>query len=144
MTATVDADADYSLAADLRLVLGRLVRMLRSEHRLGLTQAAVLGRLDRDGDQGTGELARFESVRPQSMSQTVVELETAGLVTRKRDQRDGRRILVSLTDAGRSAIELDRGVRDGRLAAAIQTKLSDADRAVLREAVAVLSRLCED
>ena len=96
------------LASELRVVLGRLMRRLRAEHRVPLTQAAVLGRLDRDGTQSIGDLAGAEQVRPQSMSQTLVELETDGLIIRRPDERDGRRILVELTAPRGMALRGDR------------------------------------
>ena len=37
------------VASELRVVLGQLVRRLRAEHRFPLSQATVLGRLDREG-----------------------------------------------------------------------------------------------
>ena len=75
------------------------MRRLRSEHRFPLTQASVLGRLDRDGPRSIGELATIESVRPQSMSQTISELEADGLIVRRPDERDGRRTQIALTAA---------------------------------------------
>src|ERR1700689_1216834 len=65
------------LAGELRVVMGRLIRRLRAEHGagFGMTQAAVLGRLDREGSQSIGDLAGAERVRPQSMSQMLADLE---------------------------------------------------------------------
>ena len=53
------------LASELRLVLGKLIRRLRSEHRFSLSQGAVLGRLDREGTMSIGDMAVAERVRPQ-------------------------------------------------------------------------------
>ena len=72
-----DLDLD-TLPAELRGVLGRLMRRLRGEHRFPLTQASVLGWLDRDGPRSIGELAAIESVRPQSMSQTISSSKPRG------------------------------------------------------------------
>ena len=41
--------ATGALASDLRVVVGQLIRRLRSKHRFSISQAAVLGRLDRHG-----------------------------------------------------------------------------------------------
>jgi hypothetical protein len=68
------------LASELRVVLGQLVRRLRTEHRFPLTHGAVLGRLDREGARSTVDLAVAERVRPQSMGQTLAELEAEGLI----------------------------------------------------------------
>ena len=73
------------LASRLRLVLGQLVRRMRAEHRFPLTQGAVLGRLDREGRKSIGDLAAAERVRPQSMTQTIADLEADGLIERSAD-----------------------------------------------------------
>jgi DNA-binding MarR family transcriptional regulator len=134
---------DYGTASELRVVLGRLIRRLRSEHRYGLTQTAVLGRLDRDGAQPTGQLAKSEGVRPQSMSQTVAELEALGLVVRSADATDGRRSLVSLTDTGRAALHEDRAQREGFLAELINEKLDAEERELLGRAIELLHRISD-
>ncbi len=124
-------------------MLGRVIRRLRMEYRFGLTQAAVLGRLDREGPTSTGELAKAERVRPQSMSQTLSELETDGFVSRAPDERDGRRTLVALTDAGRAELYRDRERRDGWIAKALAEQFTADERESLEHALALLQRLAE-
>src|SRR4051812_20654049 len=97
------------VASELRAVLGQLVRRLRAEHRFPLSHGAVLGRLDREGPQSVSDLAVAERVRPQSMAQTVGDLEGRdGLVARRPDPDDGRRALVELTAEGTEALHADR------------------------------------
>jgi DNA-binding MarR family transcriptional regulator len=124
-------------------VLGHLIRRLRAEHRFSLSQGSVLGRLDREGPQGTSRLAELERVRPQSMGQTVAELEAQGLVERHPDPSDGRRALLELTEAGRVELREDRGRREGWLAEAIEMSLTGEERETLERAVSLLSRLAE-
>lgn len=131
------------LASDLRVVLGQLVRRLRAEHAFPLSQGTVLGRLDRHGPLSVSDLATAERVRPQSMAQTVTDLETTGLVARHPDPHDRRRALVSLTPAGRHALETDRRHREGFLAEGIENDLTAAEQRTLRDAVALLRRLAE-
>jgi DNA-binding MarR family transcriptional regulator len=131
------------VASDLRVVMGQLVRRLRAEHRFGLSQAAVLGRLDREGPRSVSDLASAERVRPQSMAQTVGELESSGLVARRADPDDRRRALVELTDHGRAVLEEDRRQREGWLARAIVEDLTAEEQAVLADAVELLRRLAE-
>jgi DNA-binding MarR family transcriptional regulator len=131
------------VAADLRVVIGQLIRRLRAEHRFPLGQGSVLGRLDRQGPQSVSDLAAAERVRPQSMAQTVSDLETDGLVERAPDPTDRRRQLVSLTGEGRDALQADRRSRDGWLARAIDEDLSPEEQAMLRDAVELLRRLGE-
>jgi DNA-binding MarR family transcriptional regulator len=130
------------LASDLRVVIGRLIRRLRAEHRFPLTQAAVLGRLDREGPQCIGELAASESVRPQSMSQTLAELEAERLIARSPDATDGRRTRIELTQHGRDALREERARREGWLAQAIG-EFTPEERESLADAVNLLKRLSE-
>jgi DNA-binding MarR family transcriptional regulator len=132
------------LASELRIVLGRMLRRLRFPDRaLTPTQAGVLGRLERDGTQSIGALAAAERVRPQSMSQTVVEMEAEDLVTRSADENDGRRTLIAMTDNGREVLRRDRAQRDGWLAGAI-AELSAEDQELLAKAVILLERLSNE
>ena len=131
------------LASELRVVLGHLIRRLRSEHRFSLSQGSVLGRLDREGPQSTSKLANAERVRPQSMGQTIAELEAQGLIERRPDPADGRSALLELTEAGRAELGEDRGRREGWLAEALEESLSDKERETLEQAVPLLARLAE-
>ncbi len=132
------------LASELRIVLGHLMRRLRAEHRFSLSQGAVLGRLDREGTRSIGDLAVAERVRPQSMTQTISDLESEGLIARRADPADGRRILVELTEQGRRTLAADRRQREGWLARAIAEDLSGAEQQVLMRAAVLLRRLAED
>jgi DNA-binding MarR family transcriptional regulator len=128
------------LAADLRIAVGELIRRLRAENLFTLTQTWVLGRLDREGPASVSDLAQALRVRPQSMAQTIGDLEAEAMVARSPDPNDRRRALVSLTPAGRARIEEDRAVREGWLVKALE-ELPEADRETIEQAVAILSRL---
>jgi DNA-binding MarR family transcriptional regulator len=131
------------LASDLRVVLGRLVRRLRAEYHFPLSHGAVLGRLDREGAQSISDLAHAERVRPQSMAQTVTELEQDGLVQRRPDPLDGRRALIELTKEGRLTLKAERRRREGWLAQAIANDFSGREQALLSEALELFRRLAE-
>jgi DNA-binding MarR family transcriptional regulator len=131
------------LASELRIVLGQLMRRLRAEHRFSLSQGAVLGRLDRAGTMSIGDMAVAERVRPQSMTQTIADLEADGLIERRADPTDGRRTLVGLTDGGRHALQEDRRRREGWLAESIAGDLSAQEQQVLVRSLALLRRLAE-
>jgi DNA-binding MarR family transcriptional regulator len=146
ISAAVTTSVDVSLiASDLRVVLGQLLRRLRAERtsQLSLAQGIVLGRLDREGPMGTSDLAAAERVRPQSMAQTVSELEADGLVDRRPDPADGRRALIELTKDGRRTLQEDRQQREGWLIHAIAEGFSEAEQRALAEAVALLRRLAD-
>jgi DNA-binding MarR family transcriptional regulator len=129
------------VASELREVLGRLVRRLRAEQRFPLSHGVVLGRLDREGPQGVSDLAKAERMRPQSMAQTVSELEAERLVARKPDPGDRRRALVELTEHGTTTLRALRRAREDWLANAIERDLSSAEQAMLSDAVELLRRL---
>ncbi|ATY13416.1 MarR family transcriptional regulator [Amycolatopsis sp. AA4] len=69
----------------------------------------------RDGALGQAELARRCRVQAQTTSRTVDRLLRHGLVRRERDPADARRVLVSITAAGRRAHRAAPG-RDSRRA----------------------------
>jgi DNA-binding MarR family transcriptional regulator len=131
------------LASDLRVVLGQLIRRLRAEHRFPISQGSVLGRLDREGARSVSDLAVAERVRPQSMAQTVADLEADGLVSRRRDPGDRRRALVELTEHGLAVLREDRLHREGWLAQTIADDFSAEEQAVLQQAAGLLRRLAE-
>ena len=131
------------MASELRLALGQLMRRLRAEHRFPISHGAVLGRLDREGPQSVSDLATKERIRPQSMAQTVSDLESDGLVQRTPDPDDGRRALVSLTEHGNDTLQAERRNREGWLARAIDDDLSPEEQRTLREAVELLRRLAD-
>jgi DNA-binding MarR family transcriptional regulator len=106
-------------------------------------QGAVLSHLESDGPTTTSNLAAAERVRPQSMAQTVAELETEGFVSRSPDPSDGRRILVAITTGGRAALAEDRARREGWLARAIATELTPDEQDVIVRAVPLLRRLAQ-
>jgi DNA-binding MarR family transcriptional regulator len=130
------------LAGELRVVLSRLIRRLRAEHGFSLAQGAVLGRLDREGWQSVSDLAGKERMRPQSMAETVSDLESEGLVARSPDPGDRRRALISLTDGGRALLTASRQRREGWLERAIE-ELPDEDRATVQRAVVLLAHLAD-
>jgi DNA-binding MarR family transcriptional regulator len=138
------AEADLANAVgEFRLVLGQLVRRLRSENELPLSHLAVLGRLDRSGPQTTSGLAAAERMRPQSMAQTLIELRNEGLIDRRPDPTDRRQVLVELTETGQAFLAAERQRREGWLSQAIEDQLSPAEKELLVEAVALLRRLAE-
>jgi DNA-binding MarR family transcriptional regulator len=133
-----------ALAHEFRETLGRVVRRLRAEPgQLPVGQLAVLGRLDREGPASTSDLAAAERMRPQSMAQTVRELEAAGLVSRRPDPHDGRRLLVELTAAGLERLRATRARREGWLSETFEREFTAPERETLREALALLRRIAD-
>lgn len=130
----------------LYLVLGRLVRRLRSEPAVGqipLAQMLVLSRLERDGPNSATGLATAERVRIQSMVATIANLEGRGLVDRKRDSKDRRQLLISLTTQGHEFMQTVNKSREAWLSRAVATCIGPEDQAVLVRALSLLDRLAE-
>lgn len=139
----VDTPDDVELASELRSALAMLVRRMRSERRFSLGQAAVLGRLDADGESSIGALATAERVRPQSMAQTIGELESQGLVERRQDTTDRRRQIITVTAQGLAVLEERRALIDGWLAERIERECSAEERTALQAALPALRKLAE-
>ncbi len=131
------------LAHELRETLGRVVRRLRAEPGPSVGRLAVLGRLDRDGPASISALATCERMRPQSMAQTVHDLEIAGLVSRRPDPADGRRVFIELTAAGLELLHTTRARRETWLTDALERELDADERALLYEALALLARVAD-
>jgi DNA-binding MarR family transcriptional regulator len=131
------------LAHELRETVGRVVRRLRAEPGPPVAQLTVLSRLERRGPASVSDLATAERMRPQSMAQTVQDLEAAGLVTRRPDPDDRRRAFVELTPAGRELLKETRARREGWLTDVLDRQLDARERALLREAVALLGRIAD-
>lgn len=131
------------LAADLRIAVTTLVRRFRAEATLPIPQLQALGLIERLGPRTTSQLAAHERMRPQSMAQTVGQLEAAGLITREPDPTDGRQQLITLTPLGAQQLSAFRQSAEAWVAEAAATRLSDAERAELARGIELLGRLIE-
>ncbi len=136
--------SDSGLASELRVSVMRLRRRLALEghpdNELSTSQMAVLAQLYRVGDQSVGDLAAAEGVQPPSMTRTVKCLESAGYVSRRPHDTDGRQVVIGLTEQGIATLRADRARRDAWLARRL-AELSPEQRAVLRQAAPILDAL---
>ncbi|MBM6402244.1 MarR family transcriptional regulator [Phycicoccus sp. MQZ13P-5] len=132
------------LTSDLRVVCMRISRRVRFESTVDLAphQFSVLVRLE-DGPRTPKEVADIERVSAPSMSRTVSGLVEAGLVARADDPTDGRQVILSLTAEGRRKVKETRRRRDQWLATRLE-HLTDAERALLVEATALLERVAAE
>lgn len=146
MTAGKTDSETTTLASELRVILGQLIRRLREEARTGdltLSQLFVLGRLDRDGPSTQTALARGEGVRPQSMAATIAGLQEAGLVVGTPDPSDGRQTIIQPTESAQAVIRAHRAAREGWLFQTIQSHLTEEERHQLEAALPLLRKLLE-
>src|SRR5579875_1278447 len=111
----VEDEEARKVAAAIQVGIGFFTRQLRQapveDGGLTFSELLALSRLDRVGSATTSALARAEQITPQAMGTTIAALEERGLIERRPDDRDARRVLVSMTDAGRAALD---GRRDAR------------------------------
>lgn len=107
---------------------------------LSLNQLAVLGALDKLGDQTPRELADHEKISPPSMTKILAGLEARGLITRTPHPTDRRQQLVRATPAATAMIREDRRRRDAWLARRLAELTAD-ERATLYAATPILERL---
>lgn len=142
-SATV-SDTSARAARDVRVVVGRLRRRLAElydNRELTPSQTSLLSRLGKGGPATASELAAAERVRPQSASATLAVLEERGLVRRERDPDDGRRQLVSLTEAGRELYDGRRRFGQEWLSRAFEDGFTEPERRTVIEAMSLLERL---
>ena len=114
-------------------VRARLDELLRPMEVTVLQYTALTVLARRDG-VSSAELARNSFVTAQTMGEMVTTLESKGLVSRRADESNRRRMFVDLTDAGRLLLErCDGGVR--ALEQHMLSGLSDEKRNGLRDAL---------
>ena len=122
--------------------LGRRLRLERPADAISLTKLAVLAHLRRWGAATPGELAAAERLQPQSLTRVIADLAAEGMLTRHRNERDGRQHVLEITAAGRLALAEDMDARDAWLARAIEQEgLTETEIQVLYLAGALMDRL---
>jgi DNA-binding MarR family transcriptional regulator len=142
----VRADSEptsQQVAAELRPALSLLYRRIRQSRVAGdltLPESSALGKLHRHGPATGAQLAKLEEISPQSIGATLRSLEAKRLITRAPDPADGRRIVLSLTDAGHDIVRSKRTARTEQLTRALTT-LTPEERATLLQAIPLLERL---
>lgn len=99
-----------------------------------------MSRLARGGPATTADLARAESMKPQSMGTTVAALEEMGMVERKPHPTDGRQVNVVLTPKGEAVRRSAKDAKRTWLARAI-AELDESERATLFAAGEIMTRL---
>jgi DNA-binding MarR family transcriptional regulator len=101
---------------------------------LGVTgpQRLVLRLVGHQGSVSAGELARTLHIHPSSLTGMLRRLEQAGLLRRKRDRADGRRVVLSLTASGKRLNARRRGtvesIVDRALGSATKAEIASAER----------------
>jgi DNA-binding MarR family transcriptional regulator len=133
------------VAVALRETIGLLLRRMRqtSPGDLTLPENAALARLNRGGPATSSALAKLEQISPQSMGATLAGLEARGLVARHADPEDGRRVQLSLTEAGHRILQDKRNARNEQLAKVLEAMFTPEEIRQLAAATPLLERLAQ-
>lgn len=129
---------------ELLAAMGQLVRRMRAEAKAGeltFTQVGVMARLEAEA-MTAADLARAESMKPQSMGAALAQMEEQGLVRRKPHPSDARQILYELTPAALEGRFMRRLVKRDWLMGAI-AKLDREEQQLLLSVVPTIKRLAE-
>lgn len=129
-------------AADLRLVIGRLVRSMRQHNTSGLTpsQVSALATIEEFGPIRISDLATRESVGAPVATRVIASLEELNYIKRVQEPLDKRACLVELTSAGHKVLKELREERTVGINQRIQM-LSRSEMATLNAALPVLDKL---
>ena len=137
-------------ARDLRIAVGRLGRRLRELYatmptagEAGFTEVSLLSRLRREGPTSPGALAEAEHVTAQAVGSVLGVMQRKGLIERAPDPTDGRKLIVTLTEAGEQAFDHRGEEVSEHLAHVLGRAFTARERARLAAAVPLLERLAD-
>jgi DNA-binding MarR family transcriptional regulator len=132
-------------ASQLRIATFRLARRMRTQRAVDSMsdgQFAVLAALRVHGAHTLGELAERERVSAPSMNRTVNCLQESGYIMRAADERDGRKVVISLTPEGEAVVEETARRRDAWVEASL-AELTPAERDTLAAAAEIMQRMVD-
>lgn len=129
---------------------GRTAKALRAvaenamrRHGLHLGQNLLLAALWEEDGRTPGEIAAALNVTTPTVVKMATRMATAGLLTRRRDERDNRLVRLWLTGAGRALHEPVEEERR-RLDRQVTADLTEAEREHLMSALAKIHRSASD
>ncbi|WP_131742638.1 MarR family winged helix-turn-helix transcriptional regulator [Actinomadura roseirufa] len=134
----LDADAFATAIEDFNRFYIRLPVL----EKLPFTTLSVLDTLATGGPVRLTDLTRSEQISQPGVTQLVTRLERDGLVERRPDPRDGRAVLVHITEEGRRIVRARRDDRARHLVPLI-ARLSAEQRRAIAGALPALGQLAE-
>jgi DNA-binding MarR family transcriptional regulator len=141
MTVSIAPSAAATELREAMMALARQLRRHRPDNGLTLSQLEVLGDVSRAGITTPAELAARLQVRVQSLTDSINELESRGLLSRRPDDADRRRQLIELTPDGLELLLRDRAQRDAWLYESMRDHLSELEFNLLMLTAPVLRKL---
>jgi DNA-binding MarR family transcriptional regulator len=138
---------DLQLAADLRTMVTRMVKVLRKHSvtgdKLSLTERSTIALLDQHKELLPNELATMEKITTQSMSQVLANLQQRGIINRRISATDKRKAIISLSDLGREMLSQVRHERNAWLSDALEATCSVEEQELIRNAIAPLTKIID-
>jgi DNA-binding MarR family transcriptional regulator len=138
------------LAGNLRLAIGRVARRIRQVYAASgpadessFTELAILSRLDSGGSVTPTDLAKAERITPQVVGTALTDLAARGFVDRRKDPLDGRRLIVTITNIGRTALDARTEAVTMRLAEALGEGFTAGELRRIDDVLPLLNRLAE-
>ena len=140
-------DQNLQLASDLRTVVTRLIKKLRSKSetgaKLSLTERSTIALLDMHKELLPSELAAMEKITTQSMSQVLNHLLSLGYIHRRISKTDKRKSIISISKTGQNTLYKVRNERNEWLNKALSETCTDKEKEVLRRAIVPLTKLVD-
>jgi DNA-binding MarR family transcriptional regulator len=143
MTVSIAPSAAATELREAMMALARQLRRHRPDNGLTLSQLEVLGDVSRAGTTTPAEIAARLQVRVQSLTDSINELESRGLLSRRPDDADRRRQLIELTPDGLELLLRDRAQRDAWLYESMRDHLSELEFNLLMLTAPVLRKLAD-
>jgi DNA-binding MarR family transcriptional regulator len=143
MTVSIVPSAEATELREAMMALARQLRRHRPDNGLTLSQLEVLGDVSRAGVTTPAEIAGRLHVRVQSLTDSINELESRGLLSRRPDDADRRRQLIELTGDGLELLLRDRAQRDAWLYESMRDHLSELEVNLLMLTAPVLRKLAD-
>lgn len=139
------AYTELELAPRLRLAVSRLARRLRQQSAEGLTpsQTSALATIERNGPLTPSELATIEQIQRPTATRILAALEGKSLLTRERDEHDGRITRVTVSHHGAAVLKRGRSRKNAYLERRLRQFEPD-ELATLERAAGLIERLLQD
>ena len=94
-------DINITLMNDIRLT-ENVIKRSRGKRKNGHGKGRIIHAVIESGGITQSRLADMLEIRPQSLTRVLSELEEDGAITRERDAKDRRAVLVRITEKGLS------------------------------------------
>ncbi|NLB37825.1 MAG: MarR family transcriptional regulator [Clostridiales bacterium] len=117
-------------------------KMLKNDHNINLSinEFHLIETVGNDDAHGitVGEIAQKLQIAPPSVTVSINKLRTKGYVEKRRDQKDGRVVYVTLTELGQKINRMHQYFH-ARMVSDVARELTDEEREVLLSGLRKLS-----